>query len=151
MEKAGVVKYVRIMKKLFVIFSVIAVPAIMVCFVFMFSRYAAFYFISPALIVFYLIVYGLYAMRVSMGAVLEVHVTKEVVHIRTKRKTFTYDAQNGCVDMKVYKNKFVGTFQTQNSRDKFTFYRRVLFSKYSEEQFTERDIEHFYPRIHEKL
>ena len=53
--------------------------------------------------------------------------------------------------MKVYKNKFIGTFQTQNSRDKFTFYRRVLFSKYSEEQFTERDIEHFYPRIHEKL
>lgn len=149
MEKAGVVKYVRTMKKLFILFSVVAIPAIMVSLVFAFSRYAAFYFIAPALIILYLVVYGFYAMHVSMGAVLEVQVTKEVVHIRTKRKTFTYDAQNGCVDMKVYKNKFVGTFRAQNSQDKFTFYRRVLFSKYSEEQFTEGDIARFYPRIEE--
>ena len=146
-EKAGIVKYVSIMKRIFVVFSIIALPAIMVFFVFAFSRIFAFYFIAPAAVVLYLAAYGFYALHVSMGTVIGIEVTDKVVHLKTKRKTFTYDVRQGCVDMKVTPRKFVGTFETQDSRDKFTFYRRVLFTKWSEEQFKKEEIALFYPRI----
>lgn len=146
-EKAGIVKYVSIMKKLFVMFSIVALPAIMVCLIFAFSDAIAFQIIAPVAIAVYLFVYGAYALRVSMGTVIGIEVTAQVVHLRTKRKTFTYDVKRGCVAMKVTKRRFVGTFETQDSREKFVFYRRVLFSKWSEEQFTPEEIARFYPAL----
>lgn len=139
--KEGVVRYTKAVKKLFVIWSVFAIPAIMICLFFAFMGYAAFWFISPAAIVVYLFVYGVYALKVSLSVALGVQTTKEVVHIYTKRKTFTYDIRMGCVEMKKLKNKYVGVFQTQDSREKFVFYRRAPFGKYSEEQFTEAEID----------
>ncbi len=147
--KAGILKFVKRMRLLFILFSVVCIPAFMVCLVFAVSGYFAFYIISPALAVLWIAVYATYALRVSMGLVISVETTDKVVYLQTKRKTFTYDVRMGCVDMKVYKNKFVGTFETQDSRDKFVFYRRVPLGKYSEEQFTEREIEKFYPRVGE--
>ena len=145
--KEGILKYVKIIKRLFIAFTVIMVLAIMVSFVFAFNKVFAFYFIAPALLLAWLVVYGLYAMRVSMGTVIGIEVTKEVVHVKTKRKTFTYDLQRGCEKIVVKGNKFIGTFASQKNRDKFIFYRRVLFSKYQEEQFTKEDIALFYPKI----
>lgn len=149
--KEGVLKFVRIIKSLFIVFSVVMIAAFMVTMVFAFNRFFAFYFISPALLLTWLVFYGLYAMRVSMGTVIGVEVTPEVVHLKTRRKTYTYDRQRGCENIKVYPNKFVGTFATDKSRDKFIFYRRVLFSKYSEEQFTAEDIAAFYPKIEREV
>lgn len=145
--KEGILKYVNLIRKLYIAFTVVDLLALMVSAVFAFNRVFAFYFIAPALLLVWLVVYGLYAMRVSMGTVIGIEVTKEVVHLKTKRRTYTYDAERGCENIKVKGNKFIGTFATDKSRDKFIFYRRVLFSKYHEEQFTVEDIARFYPRI----
>lgn len=143
--KDGVEKYVKIVRQLFIIFNVIAIPAFMICLVFAFSRFMAFYFIAPAVGILYFTIYGLYTMRVSLGVVIGVEVTEQVIHLKTPRRTFTYDARMGCVAMRVYKNKFVGTFETQDSRDKFIFYRHPPLISYSAEQFTAAEIERIYP------
>ncbi len=143
--KEGVVKYVKIVKRLFIAVSVVAIPALMVSLVLAFSHRVLCYYLAPAIAVAYFVLYGYYALRVSLGTALSVETTDKVVHIKTKRKTFTYDLDGGCVSLKTYKNKFVGVFESQTSREKFVFYRRVLFSKYSEEQFTEEDLRPFLP------
>lgn len=148
--KEGILRYVNIVKKLFIAFSVVVLSAFMISMVFVFNKFFAFYFISPALLLVWLVAYGFYAMRVSMGTVIGVEVTPELVHLKTKRKTYTYDVKTGCEKIRAYKNKFVGTFSNSTSRDKFIFYRRVLFSKYESEQFTEEDVARFYPRIGEE-
>lgn len=145
--KEGILKYVNIMKKLFIVFSVVVLTAFMISAVFAFNKFFAFYFIAPALLLLWLVAYGFYQMRVNMGTVIGVEVTDEVVHLKTKRGTYTYDRENGCENIKVAGNRFVGTFSNERSRDKFIFYRRVLFSKYRDEQFTAEDIAQFYPRI----
>lgn len=148
MEKRSIVNFVRLVKKAFVIFSCVMLAAIMVSLTFAFSKVFAFYIIAPALIVAYLVVYGVYALYVSMGLVLGIEVTDQVVHLKTKRKTFTYDVKMGCIAVKVKKNKFVATFRTQDSQDKFTFLRHVPFTKHYEVAFSEDEIRLFYPDIH---
>lgn len=148
-DKPAIEKYVGIMKRLFLLFSAVTLPALMVCFVFALLKYAAFWIISPVLAVLWFTVYGLYAMHVSMGTVLGMEITDKVIHLRTKRRTYTYDARSGCVAVKATKRKFVATFETQDSRDKFVFYRRVLFAKSFEEQFTPSEIALFYPAVEE--
>jgi len=138
--KEGIVRYVKIIKRLFIAFSAVAIPALMVSLVFAFSKFFAFYFIAPAILLVWLVVYGVYAMRVSMGTVIGVEIAGGSVNLKTKRKTFTYDLENGCIRMKVSARAFVGTFVNQNSQDKFIFYRRVLFSRYGDEQFTADDL-----------
>ena len=145
--KEGILKYVNTVKKLFIVFSVVVLSAFMVSAVFAFNRFAAFYIITPALLLLWLVIYGLYAMRVSMGTVIGIEIAGEVVHVKTKRRTYTYDLEHGCESIKVKNNKFIGTFATDRSRDKFIFYRRVLFSRYHEEQFTIEDIARFFPQI----
>ena len=145
--KEGIQKFVKIIKRLFIVYSIVVLFATMVCGVFAFNKVFAFYFVTPVLIVAWLVVYGLYAMRVSMGTVIGIEVTNEVVHLKTKRKTYTYDREHGCEKIKIKGNKFIGTFSTQKSRDSFIFYRRVLFTSYHEEQFTVEDIARFYPKI----
>ena len=89
MFKESIANYVRIMKKLFVIFSCFMIVAIMVSLTFAFSQFVAFYVIAPLLIVAYLVAYGFYAIRVSMSVVIAVEVTDLVIHLKTKRRTFT--------------------------------------------------------------
>ena len=108
--KEGVVKYVKIIKRLFIAFSIVVLPALMVSLVFAFSKVFAFYFIAPALFLLWVVVYGLYAMYVSMGTVLGVEIAGGTVNLKTKRKTFSYDLDGGCVDIKVRKKIFGGTF-----------------------------------------
>ena len=146
-EKQGVVKFVKTAKRLFLVFSVIAIPAEMVVLVFAFMGFIGCIIIACVLGVGYIVVYGAYALRVSMGAVIAIQVTDQVVHLKTKRKTWTYDAKRGCVDMKVRKNKFIGVFQTQDSRDSFIFYKKAPFTSYSDEQFTEEGIRRFYTQV----
>lgn len=145
--KEGVVKFVRIIKRLYLAFSAIVFAALMVSLVYAFNRIYAFYIITPALFLLWVVVYALYALRISMGTVLGIEVTDEVVHLKTKRKTYTFDRERGCESVKVKGNKFIGTFANGKSRDKFVFYRRVLFSNYAAEQFTAEEIALFYPRI----
>ena len=99
-------------------------------------------FFSAAAVVLigYFIAYGFYTMRVSLGTVLGIETTNEVVHLHTARKTYTYDVRMGCVGVKEHRNRFVAVFRTQDSRDSFTFYkhapllvllgRAVLFGRY---------------------
>lgn len=145
--KEDIAKFVGKIKLLFVLLSVIAIPAIMICFVFAWGGIWYFWFIGSAVLVVYFIIYGLYALRISMGVVLGVEVTDKVIHLHTKRKTFTYDAKYGCKAVKVFPNRFVATFEAQDSRDNFTFYRHLPFKKYSAELFTEAEIDQFYPLI----
>ena len=147
--KAGIRKYVDIVKRLFVAFSCVAIPAIMVSLVFAFMRYIAFCILAPVLIAAYLAVYGVYALKVSMGTVIGVDVREQTVNLITKRKTFTYDLKAGCVSFREKKNKFVAVFQTQDSRDKFVFLRRAPFSRYYEEQFTREEMSVFCPQARE--
>lgn len=149
MFKESIANYVRIMKKLFVIFSCFMIVAIMVSLTFAFNQFVAFYVIAPLLIVAYLVAYGFYAIRVSMSVVIAVEVTDLVIHLKTKRRTFTYDAKAGCVAMKEKRGSFVGTFRTQDSEDKFVFLRHVPFTKSYETAFTEEDMRLIYPAFGE--
>lgn len=147
--KEGVLKYVKIMKRLWLVFSIVAIPALMVFIVMAINDVNRPLFIALAVVLglAYFILYGFYTVNVTLGAVMQIEVNKKVFYLKTSRKTFTYDLRQGCVGMKVYKNRFVGTFRTQDSEDKFIFYRRVLFSPYSEEQFTPDDIRLICPDI----
>lgn len=147
--KEGIVRYVAFVKNLFVAFSAVVLPAIMVCLVFAFSRAAAFYIITPALAVLYFVAYGFYALNVSMGTVTGMQILGDTVTLVTGRKSFSYDAESGCVEVKTYPRKFVATFETENSRDKFIFYRRAPFSKNYQEQFTLAEIRRLYPAAQE--
>lgn len=148
--KQSIKKYVDILKSLFIAFSVLVIPSFMVSLVYAFSGALAFCIIAPVLGVVYLVVYALYALRISMGTVIGTEITDKVVHIKTKRKTFTYDVHMGCVNVKVKKNKFIATFQTQDSRDKFVFLRRFAVFGSGAEQFTAEDIRAFYPALDEE-
>ncbi len=143
-EKAGVVKYVKVMKRLFIALSVVALPSLMVFLALAIHGELAFQIATPILAVAYLTAYGFYAMHVSMGTVIGIEVTSKVVHLKTKRKTFTYDVKRGCVAMRESARKFVGTFETQDSRDKFVFYRHVPFSGWANEQFTREEMGSFF-------
>ena len=145
--KEGILKFVKIIKRLYIAFTVVVLGAFLISTVFAFNQFFAFYFISPALLILWVTVYALYALRVSMGTVIGIEVTKEVVHLKTKRKTYTYDRERGCEKLEVRGNKFVGTFVAEGARDKFMFYRRVLFTKYQDEQFTAEELSAFYPEI----
>lgn len=147
--KSGVEKYVGVCKRLFTVFACVTVPLFMVCLVFACARYLAFCFIAPAVGIAMVVVYALYASRISLGTVIGYETTDRVVHLKTKRKIFTYDAEGGCVSVKTYRNKFVAVFRTQDSQDQFIFPRRVPFSKYYEEQFTAEDVCTFYPAYSE--
>ena len=94
-EQPTVLRYVRSMKKAMVIFSVFAIPAIMVCAVFAFLNYIGFWIVTPVAVIAYLAVYAVYALRVSMGTVIGLEVTNDVVHVKTKRAVYTYDVKSG--------------------------------------------------------
>ena len=68
--KAGVEKYVGVCKKLFTVFACVTVPLFMVCLVFACARYLAFCFIVPAVGIAMVVVYALYASRISLGTVI---------------------------------------------------------------------------------
>ncbi len=146
-DKPAILKYVNICKRLIVIFGVIAIPAFMICLIFAFMGYAAFWFLAPAILIVYLVAYGIYAVRVSMGTVIGIETTDKVVYVRTKRTTYTYDVRQGCKEVTATARKFVCTFETQDSRDKFTFYRKIWFTPSYETQFTAEEIAAFYPEI----
>ncbi len=146
-EKADIVRFVLIVKRLFILFSAVAIVAEMVLLVFAFSGFLGCIIGAAVLGVGYIALYAAYALRISMGTALGIDVTDKVVHVKTKRKTWTYDVKRGCVGVKVKNNKFVATFQTQDSRDSFLFYRRVWFSKHGGEQFTPDEIRLFYPAL----
>ncbi len=148
-EIGGSVRYVNIVRRLFIIFCCVALPALMICLVFCFLRVMAFWIITPVAGVLFFVVYGFYTLRVSLGTVIAYETTEQVVHLKTRRRTFTYDVKRGCVAMAVKGNRYIGTFQTQDSRDKFVFYRRAPFSKISDAQFTADDIASFFPRFAE--
>ncbi len=139
--------YVKRMKKAFVIFSCFAIPAIMVCAVFAFLGYIGFWFVLPAVVIVYLVIYGYYAMYVSMGTVIALEVTEQSVHLTTKRKIFTYDTQGGCIDVKAKNGRYVATFRGHGSEDRFIFYTHVPFTKRYEEAFVKADLRAFYPLI----
>lgn len=60
-EKAGVARYVSIVKKLFVAFSIVMIPLFLVSLAFAVMRFAAFFIITPAVGIIYFVVYGVYA------------------------------------------------------------------------------------------
>ena len=143
-EQPAIVRYVRTMKKCMVAVSCVALPAILVCAAFAFAGYIGFWIVTPALLVAYFALYAWYALHVSMGTVIALEAAGDVVHIRTKRGTFTYAAEGGCVAVRRRRRSLVATFRTQTSQDSFVFYFRAPFSKPYEEAFTERDIALFW-------
>ena len=143
-ELPAVVRYVRLMKKWFVILSCFAIPAIMVCAVFAFAGYIGFWFVTPAVLIAYLAVYAWYALHVSMGTVIGLEVTGDAIHVKTKRGTYTYDVKTGCVGVRRKRYRLIATFRTQTSQDSFTFYIRAPFSKPYEGAFTEQDLAPFW-------
>ena len=144
-EKEGIVRYVRTVRKLLIAFSAVAVPLFFVCLTFAIARYAAFWIVTPVLGVLYFTVYGVYVMRVSLGTVLGIQLTEELIYVKTLRKTFAYDRREGCVSVTKKGKKYVATFRTQDAQDSFLFYSRVLFSPYCEEQFTAEEMSMIYP------
>ncbi len=148
--RSGPGKYVSVSGILLIILSVAVFPVVMVltavaCNLDDTLPRVIYSIVISVLALGWLTVYGFYTMRVSLGTVLGLEMNDRVVYLHTKRKIFTYDVKMGCVAVKVKGNKFICTFETQDSRDKFIFYRHAPFSKYSDKQFTEDDISAFCP------
>ena len=143
-EKEGVVKYVNIVKRLFMAFSIVMIPFFLFCLFLAVRPYAAFWIITPAVAVLYFVVYGFYAMRVSMGTALGFQIVGSTVRVQTKRKTFIYDLSDGEIFVKESSRKYIVTFRADGAQDSFIFYRRVAFTPYHEEQFTKEDIRLIY-------
>ena len=79
-EQPTVIRYVRTMKKWMVILSCIAIPAIMICAVFAFMGYIGFWIVTPVALVVYLVIYGWYALHVSMGTSFTSKQSAEHIH-----------------------------------------------------------------------
>ena len=142
--KACIVRYIRIVK--YIVTAICAALGVfsMVCLVFAFNRYLGFIILAPVAILSFLIVDGVYAVKFSLNIVLGVELGAQTVLIKTKRKTFTYGLDE-CVGVREDRKKYVCTFQTQDSKDTFTFLKHAPFSKPYEEGFTDEDICLFYP------
>lgn len=142
-EQPVVIRFVKTVKKFFVIFSCFAIPGIMVCAVYAFLRYIGFWIVTPLILIAYLAFYCWYALHISMGTVIGIEVTNQVVHVKTKRGIYTYDVERGCTAVRKKRNAWVVTFCTQDTKDKFTFYSRVPFAKPYETVFTQEQIDSF--------
>lgn len=142
-EQPVVIRFVKTVKKIFVIFSCFAIPVIMVCAVFAFLGYIGFWIVTPLVLIAYLAVYCWYAMHISMGTVIGIEVTDQVVHVKTRRGLYTYDAERGCTAVCRKRHAWLVTFCTQTTKDKFIFYSRVPFAKPYETAFTQEDIDLF--------
>ncbi len=147
--KEDIIHFVTVMRHFFVAFGCVTIPAFMVCAVFAFSGYLAFWFVAAGILVVFLTVYAVYTLKFTLGTAIGLEISPEVVNVKTKRKIFTYDVKEGCVSVKTKRNKFICVFETQSSREKFTLYRRVPFAKYRE-QFTKEEILRFYPAYKEQ-
>lgn len=142
--KEPIVRYLKFVKKVVAVVCVLLAAAIFVSIGFAFSGYIGFMIVTPVLMAAFLTVYGIYAVKFSLNLVLGVEYGKQTLTIRTKRKAFSYGF-GACEDVKEKENKYVCTFGTQDSVDKFTFLKRVPFMKPYETCFTEEDIERFAP------
>lgn len=147
--KASIVRFVKIVKNIVTLVCAALAVFSMIALVFAFSGYLGFIILAPIGIVAFLVVYGFYAVKFSLDVVLGVEMGAQTMLIKTKRKTFTYGLGD-CVSVKEYDKKYVCTFQTQDSSDRFTFLKRAPFSKPYEEGFTEEDIQKIYPQFAEE-
>lgn len=151
--RTGPERFVRITSRLFIALSAIVLPALMIIFALAVNLsgtgriiYAV---VGVVMAIVYFVIYGFYAMTVSMGTVIGIEYTEMVVHLTTKRKVFTYDVKMGCVNVKRKGKRYICTFRAQNAQDKFVFWTKAPFTRFSDEQFTENDIRTFYPRFDE--
>lgn len=153
--RSGSAKYVKIMGILISAVGIVILPALMITLVFAVqaegSERVIFAFSGAAMAIGFLVLYGLFSLNVWMGTVIGLRTTDQVVYLTTKRRVFTYDVRMGCVAVVKKGKRFVCTFETQNSRDKFIFFLHAPFSKYSDRQFTEEDIRSFCPNFDEVL
>lgn len=145
--RTGPLRFVRAMKKGFTVFSALFFVSWMVLMVFAFNGTQlgkpVLFSVAALLLILYFVLYALYSSRISLGTVLGIETTDKVVHLHTARKTYTYDVNMGCVSVREYSNRFVAVFETQDSRDSFTFYKRAPFSSFSDGQFSSDDIARF--------
>ncbi len=149
--KEPILRYVKFMKKIVLLVCIPLLILIAISLIFSFMGVIGFMIIGGASVIALFSVYGWYQIFFSMGTVTNFEMTKEVVHIHTRRKTFTYDAVGGCVGVKETPRKYICTFATQDSEDKFTFYKKVPFMKPYEACFTEEEILRFYPDFQSEL
>ncbi len=149
--KEPIIRYVKSMKRIVLLICIPLLILILVSLLFAFNGVIGFMIIGGVAIIALFTVYGWYQLSFSMGTVISYERTKEVIHIHTRRKTFTYDAESGCINVKETPRKYICTFATEDSEDKFSFYKRVPFMKPYEECFTEADILKFYPDFQSEL
>ena len=146
--KEGSVHYVRTMKKVFTIFSACFFVFWMLLTMLAFNGTELgkpiLFSLSAVLLVGWFVLYAFYTNRITLGTVLGIETTNEVVHLHTARKTYTYDVHIGCVSVKKHRNRFVAVFETQDSRDSFTFFKHAPFSTFSDGQFSSDDISRFF-------
>ncbi len=142
--KTPIVRYLKFVKNIVTFLCVALGIAIFISLGFAFSGYIGFMIIAPALMVVFLVIYGIYAVKFSLDLVLAVECGSKTLVITTKRKSFTFGL-DACTDVKETDRKYVCTFRTETSEDKFTFLKRAPFMKPYETCFTEEDIRTFYP------
>lgn len=142
--KEPIVRYVKFVKKVVAVVCVVLAIAAFVSVGFAFSGVIGFMILAPVFMIAFLAVYGVYAVKFSLDIVLGVEYGKKTVELRTKRKTFTFGL-DACESVKETEKKYVCTFCTADSEDKFTFLKRVPLMKPYEVCFTEEDIRKFKP------
>ncbi len=142
--KQPILRYVKLIRNIVTVVCALLAIFSLIALVYAFQGYMGYIILAPVGIVLFIAVYAVYASKISLDTVLGIEVAKNTVHIITKRKTFTYDLQSGCTEVKESDKKYVCTFVTQDSEDKFTFYKTVPFKKPYEVCFEDRDIGVFF-------
>ena len=142
--KAPIVRYVNLIRRICTVILAVLFVCTMISLLFAFNRYIGFMILAPVFFILFLALYGVYAVKIGLNTVIGLEVTEEVIHVKTRRKTFTFDA-GSCSGVKETDRKFVCTFLSEGASDSFTFLRRVPFAKAGEEGFTEEDIRLVYP------
>lgn len=87
----------------------------------------------------------IYNNKIAMGTVFEYIVKGKTITLRTPKKDFTYDLEDGCKSVVKKGGKYVCLFIDASYADTFIFYKRAPLTKNYDTQFSDDDIRVFFP------
>lgn len=149
--KEGILSYLKKAKILYTVLNVMCILFMCASFVILtqYYRYMGMLILFGAILVVFLglfiAIHIIYNNKVAMGTVFEYIVKGNTITLRTPKKNFTYDLENGCKSVVKKGNKYVCLFVDASYADTFIFYKRAPFVKTHDTQFSDDDIRVFFP------
>lgn len=144
--KPDIVKYIRKLKKLFLLSGALLIAAALV-FVVLGIGVSRPYLIGAALFLAgFVAALALYLSKVKYSLVYELTFSGGVITVQVKGGVYTFAPEN-VARAKFDGARFILYFDRDGDREKFVFLRRIPFDRFRTEQFREKDIAEFFPQI----